>query len=424
MKQEFVDNIITYGFYSMFFMYYFLTATSIFNFTVLAFIVVASVLIGINFMSAQLTDDVKDTGKFIGHSLFLSLIIAVVGDMTNLTYGSIFYFGFIKTIIFLNIVMMSVTSGIVRLFREQLMENLSKTNLGRQILDLANYYYNSYIVTESSIAFLTKTGKYFAYNIILKNARIIFNNLLGINTELSDNTRSKTVKNELDKKYAEAKDQIMEHIVQPQMMKAFADTLSNNPMDPMMFNQFNQVENSNPYKKSASSNPMDMSFLGTKQLQGFDDVDDDLEDVDQTETMVEGLMKTESSGSDDSSEAPAKSKSSANSKVTNEDKKKQLRDAIKTKEAIRSGKAPAMPKNLNNMPKGKMPGMPSGMPDMASMMAMPGMGDMMKTMMEGDNLKRLMEQFPPEKMGMQMPKMDPEDMKKMMQMMSGGLGKK
>ena len=102
-------------------------------------------------------------------------------------------------------------------------------------------------MTERSIRFVSATAKRFLYDFLLVRSRLIFNNLLGINSNLADNTRTKTVKNELDKKYDEAKGQIMEHIVQPQMMKAFAGALGSNPLNP---NGNIEMSEPAPYKRS------------------------------------------------------------------------------------------------------------------------------------------------------------------------------
>jgi len=56
--------------------------------------------------------------------------------------------------------------------------------------------------------------------------------------------------------------------------------------------------------------------------------------------------------------------------------------------------------------------------NMANLMNMPGMNTIMENMMKGDNFKKLLQQIPPEKMNLDMPAFDPEQMKQFMQTIS------
>ncbi|XWV25310.1 hypothetical protein QJ856_gp0460 [Tupanvirus deep ocean] len=347
----------------------------------------------INFCPERLTNETRDIGKFLGHAMFISVCFSLISGLVLMIYNVIFYFGFVNTIISLNMVFMFLMSSMVQMCKEQINDKLSKSNIGNKILNLINYYYNTYVVSKKLGNKLGDFVKLIMMNYVWVYCKIVFNKFLKINNELSENSQSQIVKTKLDNKYSDAKKYFSEEVIQPFFIKSFQSALENNPFAVI---NGNDKDNQNHYKNTLSNQNINMSFLANTKFNendNIDDLDDDLDMSNVPEVPKEQIEQAEKL-----------EKEQENTKVlTAEEKRAALKKKMAEKRANRGGPNRNQKSMQNNM---------------ANLMNMPGMNEMMETMLKGDNLEKLMKQMPKDKVGMQMPTVDAEQMKQLIRAMN------
>lgn len=294
--------------------------------------------------------------KFIIHIIFIYICFTFIYDIMKLFYSFTFYFGFIKTIIVINIFI--IINGFVNLIINKIYINLSKTYLGNKILNMINDYYNVYIAPK-------KIGYHLCliFKNILYYCKQYINRLWKLNVELSNNEQSQNIINYLDNKYQNAKMNMIEMFIKPYFIKLMENMLNNDI---------------NYYKDILDNDDIYMDDISN--------IDDDLD------------MDINNISNDNKNE---------NINIVDE-KKKKLKKRILEKKAIRVGDIPRKCKYVNSKSMNK---------DLFNLTNMPSMNEMMETMLKSDNIEKIMKQLPPEKLNMQTPNMDPELMKQLMQSM-------
>ena len=227
-----------------------------------------AILFWLNKNSEKYTKEVKDFGKFLGHSMFISICFSLICNLFSMIYNFIFYFGFVNTIIIVNIVSMILMSGLVNLFKEQIYKKMSKSIIGSKLLSAMNYYYNTFIVSKKIYEKIGSFIKYLVINYVWVYTKKIINKFLKINSELADNSQSETVKNKFDNKCSNAKNYFIEQVIQPYFIKSFQDALENDP-----FSVVNLVDNDGsiqisnvPYKNNLPNKNINMSFLSNTNI--------------------------------------------------------------------------------------------------------------------------------------------------------------
>jgi hypothetical protein len=361
-----------------------------------------------NIIGDKLTNELKDIGKFLGHAMFVSVCFSLVCGFISLIYGIIFYFGFVNTMITINIICMLSMSSLVNLFKQELVRYFSKSNIGNKILELLNYYYNTYIISKKYCDKIAIFSKYIFQNYVWMYTKIIFNKFMKINNELCDNKQSIVVKNKLDVKYSNAKNYFVEQIVQPYFIKSFQDALENDPfslMNPLNPSGTDFLINSmdkNQYKNNVSNENMNMntSFLTNNKLNEKDNLDD----LDDNEIDLKNVPEVSKKQIEDAEKLEKEITVHENKKpiLNVEDKRAALRNKMAEKRTARTGGR--NPKAMQQ--------------NMANIMNMPGMSQMMETMMKGDNLEKLMKQIPQDKLGKHSGAIDPEQMKQLIKSMN------
>lgn len=384
---------------------YIVIDSGIFNIQFLLSTLMVLLLGTINTVPEKFSQESKDVGKFMGHVFFLSICFSMFSWLVSLVYGMIFYFGFVNTVIFLNIAMMMVVSGTVQLFGDKIINVLSKTWFGSKILDLINYFYNFNIFSKFFYNYVAKYVSIFFKQYLFYWFKIILAYFMVTNYELGDNSRSNIVKNKMSMKCSEAKNKFIEKIAKPYFIKSIESKLS---MDPF-------AQTTNQYKDTLSTNNMEMSLLtSTNGDNGvFDDLDVEVEDVDVDAanaamqmpdiTATNGKLEFGTSGLQDilTGQEPTFIPQTSDNKAA-------LRKKLAAKKAQRTG---SMSRNTKNQK------VNTNLGNAKLHMEMPPMNELIQTMLKGDNLEKMMKQIPPEKMNLQMPNVDPEQMKQLLQSM-------
>jgi len=358
------------------------------------------ILIGLNGALDSLSNEIKDIGKFIGHLLFISLVTHLVGCMMYSVYSTIFYLGFMNTVIYTSVFTFLGMGVMIKIVSECLENNLSKSNIGQQMITIINNYYNIYIASKNWSNIIVTNFLNIYYNYIKSYGSIIYRKLSNVNADLSDNTGTKIVMNKIDAKYADAKQCLLQNCFSPYFFNLFNTTMNNDPFrsgDALAFN--------NIYKNPGLNT--DMSFLQTSHMDIFednlDDFDDYIDDLQNEEKIVvdqESILEMKTPELKNSlSQSSIDVIPDTNTQTNNRNALRKKIAAKKAERSIRGGKNQQNP--MTN--------------PMMNPMQMPGMDKMMETMLQGDNLKKLMEQFPPDKIGMS--NMDPEQMRQIMQSM-------
>lgn len=382
--------------YFFIFLKYLFFSKSYFDMQFFASSLLIGILVWINMAKNIISDKTKNIGKFMGHSLFISVCFSLVCSFISLIYNIIFFFGFVNTIVMVNIICMLLMSGLTNLFKTNMFEYLTKSNIGNKILDMSNYYYNTYIMPKKYTEKIMNLMRHIAYNYIWVCVKIMFNKFIKINSELSDNNQSENVKNNIDIKLSNAKHYFIEQILQPYFIKSFQDALENDPF--MLANSSNNeiLINSSakyPYKSITSNKNMYMNFLANSNIDGNDDIDD-LDEID-----LKNVPEVSQKQLEDAEELEKKLiEENKKQEHCNEEKKAILKKKMAEKKALRTG-------TLNKK---------HAQQNFANIMNMPVMDQMMDTMLKGDNLEKILKQIPQEKIGKQASSFDPEQMKQLL----------
>lgn len=183
----------------------------------------------INMSADKIPDEIKDSGKFMGHIMFISVCFSMFSEIINAIYCIIFRYGFVNTIIILHVFFLVSMSGLINIFKEKIKFYLSKSHLGNMILNGLNYYYNTYIVTKKYNERIMEIIKYYFNNYVWYYTKIIFSKFVKINVELSDNQQFKIVKNKMNNKYESIKQFAVEKMIQPYVMSSIQSALEKDP---------------------------------------------------------------------------------------------------------------------------------------------------------------------------------------------------
>jgi len=359
-----------------------------------------------NLLADRLSDKLKDIGKFLGHTMFISVCFSVVSGFISLIYNIVFVYGFVNTIVAVYFLSTFLMSSIINMFARQLIESISQSNIGSKFLDLLNYYYNTYIVSKKIYERVKIFLKKIARNYVLFYCKIIMNKFIKINNELSDNQQSKLIKSKIDNKCSSTKNYIIEQIVQPYFIRSFQAALEKDvfemPFNPNMgLYTNNKIDTKivkpigNQYKTTLPSNNIDMNFLGNNKI-----IDDSMDDLDDNDTDLDNSLKVSEEQIKDAEKLDNelnRELSEKSKELTPEEKKNALRKKVAEKKAARTaGRGQQAKQNMSNI------------------MAMPGMNEMFETMLQGDNLEKIMKQMPQNNVSMQMPNIDANQMKQIM----------
>lgn len=347
-------------------------------------------------------DKIKDIGKFLTHVMFISFCFSIICNVISFIYGILFYFGFSNTIIFFKILCVFFMSDLIPMFKKQLNEKLSKSNIGTKILEGINHYYNTYVISKNIYEHVIEYGKYILKNYIWVYCKTIFNKFLEINNELAENSQSTIVKSKINDKYNDAKKYITNQVIQPMVMESFQSVLESEPFANIDLTNIDltnfdmEIQNnseeilpaSKQYKKFPHVKNMNMSSLANKKTindDNFDDLDEDLDLSNVPEVSEEQIKKAEM----------LDKKIMANQddipkNKTSDDNRTALRKKMAEKKAIRTiGNRQAIKNNISNI---------MNMPEMNDFMKkMPGMNEMMNSMINGNNFDKLLNQIPKNK---------------------------
>lgn len=313
----------------------------------------------IHFSADKLDKNTKELGKFIAHVLFLVLCFSLLVSFLGFLYNILFYFGFTNSIIFVFVCYSALVSGLVKTFKNNTVTNLNKYYLGEMFLRNLNYHYNTYIISKKVYHKSTLYLKNFYNNYIKHYFYYFYYKFMTINNQLSANTQSKLVKNNLIAQYSNVQDYFFIELMQPYLMNNIQLSLSNNSFE------------NKPYKNNIinlNNKDMDAVFLNSLTLEknissninNLDDLDD-LDDLNETDDS-ENILKVPQSQIDEAEklEKELKESSNQNSNETNlssAEKKQAFKKKLAEKKAIRLGASPSP--NFATGPKGQKVKMPS-----------------------------------------------------------------
>lgn len=336
----------------------------------------------INFYGNYLSNDIRDTGKFMEHTLFISVCFSLVCNLISCIYGIFFYYGFINTIIMLNMIIFVTISGFVNIFGQQIVNFLGKSTLGSKVLMLLNYYYNTYILSMNIGQKIYHNGA----KAVKKSwifTKIFVKKYFHVYQDLSNNTKSKLVISNLSTKIENTKSYFINCMLQPYFIRSFSDTLMNDPfrcnIEKLGDSQKNKDDIS--YKNTLCNESINMNFLDKSKIE------EDFDDLDEQPDMS-NVMEVSKEQIDEAEKINADVQNVSSSEV----RRIKYRQKIAEKKMQRTGKSRNQTIN----------------PDL---MNMPGMNEMMQTMLQGNNLEKLMKQMPRNNDTLQMPTLTPDQMK-------------
>lgn len=328
----------------------------------------------INISHDNISEESHQTGKFIGHIMFINVCFSLFGEIISFIYSKIFYYGFINSIILIYITSLITMSKLTNTFKEKIQSCLLKSNIGSTILNCLNYYYNTYIITKKYNKKIIDLCKYCFSNYIWIYSKIVLGKFIKINNELGNNKEFNIVKKNFNDKCSNIKQIVIEHAVQPYFIKTLQESLIKDPFD----ESHNKVRHlkAMSYKNSLLDDSIDMSFLNNTNLAENNDDFDDLDDIDLSNVPdVSVNQYNEENNEEINKEKLQTSKNTINKaipdKITRQERRAMLRKKIKNKQTERNGN-----KNIKQT------------------MKMPDMQKMMDTMLKGDNLEKIMKEFP------------------------------
>jgi hypothetical protein len=414
MEQE-LSNMTTIVFvYILIFLKFLFFSNTYFDLQFFTSSLLIVLLIWINMRTDKLTNEMQDFGKFLSYVMFISICFSLVCGLFSFVYNILFYFGFVNTIIIINTICMFLMSELVPLFKHNLNEKLTKSNIGNKILSMITYYYNTYIVSKKLGQKILDYINFFVIQYVWTWCKFIFSKFIKINEELSNNSQSKIIKTKLNNKYSDAKNYIIEQIVQPFFIESFQNALKNDPFDIMIDPNNMPINKQKSYKNNLHNQNINMNFLLNTQVNNKD-ILDDLDDLDEAPDLS-------SIPAENQNETTDKIIDNVTDNVTNNvtdkipDKMVSKQPTITAAERKAILKKKIAEKKASRRTGGTSLGQRSKQNQITNLMNMPGMNEMMETMLKGDNLEKIMKQMPKDQMDPQMKNIDPEQMKQMKQM--------
>ena len=388
--------------------------------------IVSTILIGLMMWiyrsvdNKEYTEETKQIIKFLAHMMFISLVFSLLCDVISIIYGIIFYFGFVNTMVIGNIIVMSAMAGLVDIFKDKISKYLSRTHIGNWLMDMMNYYYNTYIVSKKIYETIILIFKYVLVNYVWYAIKFIFNKFVSINSEFSANNNSELVKKKLNNKCNGTKDYFFNQIMQPYIVSSLTSTINSNAFSLDTSSQIdeNLIIPKMSYKNNLTNQNMDMSFLEktkieeTNDLDDLDDLDDLEEDIDlleQTKNNVPKIEITPTPISASTTEIKPNIQTPTFKQLTTEEKKALLRKKLAEKKAARTMGSSNRNRTTQRMAQPNANVNSNANANAAEMMKNPFMGKMMETILQGDNLEKLMKTMP---QNQQMPPISQSDMSK------------
>lgn len=256
----------------------------------------------INTSSAD--SETKSVAKFFGHIIFLSLCFSIICSLISTLFSVLFYFGFANTIIILNIACMILFSGITNWMKVTIIKILSEYNIGNKILDLTNHYYDEYFEQRKYHEVITSSLVTLVTGYICKYSRVLYAQIIRINTTLNDNTQSKIIYEQICDRLNYLKLCIIAKILKslfqgvPDMNMDFdcqyKNRTQNDTMDIMDMSFLQNVETKNKMQNAM----MNMNFLQNVN-DDLDEDDDIFGEMNSRRTNVEIKDETKSNNKDD-----------------------------------------------------------------------------------------------------------------------------
>lgn len=240
--------------YCTIFLKYWYLSTDYFDTQFILSNLLMGILTWINF--DNINNEMRETGKFISHSIFISICLSLIGNFIFFIYSIIFYFGFVNTIILTNIFGMCLLSEFFIKIKNYLINHLLKYKwIFEPFYCLSKYIWIPELINNYSNIFT----QYVWPNCIVV-LKALFDHFMKINKYLSDNKESKIVKDKISKKYYDT----MEYIIFYNIRSSFASP------------KFQNMPTILPYKNNLPPIDINMSFLKNTNLD-----DDDLDDLDE-----------------------------------------------------------------------------------------------------------------------------------------------
>jgi len=338
-------------------------------------------------MSVALIDflkkETKDFTLFLCHTSFVSLCISIISEVFSTTYGTIFYLGFVNSIIMLYIFLVSLSGGLFNNIYNKIKIFMCKYWLGEKIFGLVDYIYARHItdiITQNNISSITKI---ICIDYIWPVLKFLFQMFKGINSLLGNNTKSKKFTKKVSKKYSGGK----EYFANKYINYTFQNMMDSMPNTSIGYNKNTDLK-------------QDMSFLSNTVLDEPDDLDD-LDDNDEDLLTVPEVSKEQIQQAEVLEKEIQKDTKQINTANTKASYKKKMAEK---KAARLSGKNSKLNQNpMNNM---------------AELMNMPAMNEMFSELMKNDNLQKMMSSLPQDQLKKGVPKINPEQMKQIVKAMN------
>lgn len=384
---------------------------------------------------------------FICHTSYICLLISVLRDLIKFTYGIIFYYGFINTVLCAYISGAFLTSGLIDIINIK----LSKYDFWKKKINKENY---NNLASRLRVNELKNFFDTYIKNYIYHLFEFLFRALLDINKQLSNNKYSSRVRRNF---YNKLTNLIFNKIYEQCFTAIYPNTLdivellsndSNNDTPSMIESlhmnhesdkQFYLNSNKNSVLENSNKNTLinkDINMFSRDNLENIDDInemheeDTHVDDLDEIDTNLDEVDENNSHEYNKITETNNNSPNVSvmnsyieddniyvqNEDKTKEDKKAALRKKIAEKRAMRTGRDTSGSYNSRNSISTKKTINPDAF---QSILKSPMMGQMMDVLMKDDNLEKIMKQMP--KMTgnqMDMPKIDPSVMKQMLQVMT------
>lgn len=392
-----------------------------FNFQLISSFLLSIIVLTVTKLYHVITETLLDTLKFIGHSLYLSLTISLVLSTIQFIYNIIFYYGFINTIIFVNIITMILMGGAIDSFTTYIYENLSKSAIGRKILQFMNNYYNLYISIKDYLLRLRS----FLFHLINKYcwlfAKFGYTQFSAVNKNLSDNIKSRKVKDSIISKYNDSQKLFVKNFVEPAIMKNFQKTLKNSPFSEFILNSNNKNTFHDLNIKKQENNIIIPEMNINEDV--IDDLDNELDDEKTINNYNSSNLTNINVNSNNKLEYSSNKSDNPINEVNNTDNKSENgnNEPIEKKRETVSIDKNELRKRLHNKimsrrteRNGAMMGkkrIEMAQNNLMNMMQQPGMDKAIENLLSGNNIDKLMKEIPADQLS-KIPGINANQMKK------------
>ena len=399
MKNEIINIycLHIFIFLKLIFLY---SGTSIFEFNIQFILsnLLIIILTWLNIYEDTITEETREILKFFSHSAFISICISLVCNFIVFFYDFIFYFGFVNTLIMVNIVSMFLMSGLVQKIKSIISVFISKFDRINGFLTTVTSYCEKHNIVTNTATIIKENGKYFLTNYVWEFIKILFNNFLLINNELSANQQSRIVKNGLTDKYNNSLSYISDKHIKPYAIKSLQNKFMND--NPLQFLSSVKTSGENQYKNNVTNQNITMNFLKNTTLSNNNDLDDLDEDIDLSNVP-------------DVSEIQIAEAELLDKEINNNTKK----EPTISPENLATARKAALSKKIAEKKNARNRGdrnkkMQQGVENLQNM---PGMDQLMESMMKDENFGKFMKNMQTGKINKKSGLPDVEQMKKFLQ---------